>query len=353
MAEAKAPTLTRVIEALAPGTILREGIDRILASGRGALIVIGWNESVAGVVSGGFSIDTNTTGQRLAELAKMDSAIILDNGGDRILRANVHLVPDHTLPTSETGTRHRTAERVAKQTGRPVVTVSESRARVTVYLRDLKHPLEDVGRLLDRSNQALSTLERYRSRLDEETEALTAAEIEETVIVRDVGIVLWRAEMLRRIAAEVTHYVLELGNEGRLVRLQLEELSSATDVRRVVVKDYLADRRRKVESVVTDLESLDDEELIAVQPIVDLVFREDTDPDEPASPRGYRLLQRVPRLPDGVVEELVLHFGSLTAISEATPEELHEVGGVGEARAHAIRSGLQRLFDHTRVLRFS
>ena len=214
MAEGAEDGMRAILARLAPGTMLREGIDRIIGAGRGALIVIGWSDEVEALVSGGFVIDTNATAQRIAELAKMDGALVLDDDANRVLRANVHLVPDASVPTSETGTRHRSGERTARQTGVPVISVSESMSLVTLYHGDRKQVLEDVSTLLFRANQALATLERYRSRLSEVASQLGMRELADTVTLRDVCVTLQRTEMVRRIAREVDDLVSELGTEG-------------------------------------------------------------------------------------------------------------------------------------------
>ncbi|HUQ63334.1 MAG TPA: DNA integrity scanning diadenylate cyclase DisA, partial [Acidimicrobiales bacterium] len=216
--------LTDALAAVAPGQPLREGLDRILQANKGALIVVGDGPEVLAICSGGFLLDAEFSPQRLSELAKMDGAIILAPDASRIARANVHLVPDPTAPTSETGTRHRTAERVARSLNVPVVSVSENMSSIAVYYGDHKHPLELSARLLNRANQALQTLERYKVRLDTVSGSLSALEVEDLVTVRDVVTVLQRTEMVRRIAEEIHGYIVELGTDGRLIRLQLEEL---------------------------------------------------------------------------------------------------------------------------------
>src|SRR5437660_4304222 len=236
-----------MIEALAvvaPGRPLREGLDRILQANMGALIIVGDGPAVLSICSGGFLVDAGFTPQRLSELAKMDGAIILASDASRIARANVHLVPNPNVPTSETGTRHRTAERVARSVDVPVISVSEDMSVIAVYRHDIKHPLEPIPRLLNRANQALQTLERYKNRLDTVSASLSALEVEDLVTMRDVVTVLQRAEMVRRIAEEVDSYIVELGVDGRLVLLQLEELMGGVeDDRRQVIKDYLQEER--------------------------------------------------------------------------------------------------------------
>ncbi len=336
---------------LAPGTDIRDGIERVIGAKRGALIVMGWSAEVERIVSGGFTIDTALTAQRLAELAKMDGAIILDEDATRILRANVHLVPDPGVTTTETGTRHRSAERTARQTGLPVISVSESMRMVTLYVGDRRRSLAEVGPLLQKANQALQTLERYRNRLDEVTNVLTVREVEDAVTLRDVLIVLQRVEMLRRIGEEVEEYIAELGSEGRLIRLQLEELMSEVESwRRLLVEDYMADRRRKVSTPLKELDQLLADDLLSLGPIgIALGYEEDADLDRPLDSRGFRLLSRLPRVPDTVIRKIVAHFGTLARLLEADVEDLTEVEGVGEARARFIRDGLRRLAEANRV----
>ena len=340
-------SLLHVLQMLAPGTTIRDGIERVIGAGRGALIVVGWTDTVERIVSGGFLIDTPATAQRIAELAKMDGALILDDVGERILRANVHLVPDPSIATFETGTRHRSAERTAKQTGKPVISVSESMSVVTLYWGERKRVLESVSSLLFRANQALSTLERYRARLDEVSTALSNREVEDAVVLRDVLLTMQRTEMVRRIAKEIEDHVTELGTEGRLIRLQLDELVSNVDEDRVLlVQDYLADRRRKVYNVLEDLDELNTDELLALDNLCEVLSYATDEIDHPVKPRGYRLLSRIPRLPDTVINKLVKRFSNLQGVMDASLADLDDVEGVGEARARSIRDGLNRLAEN-------
>ncbi len=342
------PALREILTMLAPGTPLREGIERVIRANRGALIVIGWSPEVEPLVSGGFVIDIGATSQRIAELAKMDGALVLDADASRILRANVHLVPDPGIPTWETGTRHRSAERTARQTGQPVITVSESMGIVSLYFGERKHVVEEVSALLFRANQALSTLERYRSRLDEVSALLSAREIEDAVTLRDAVLTLQRAEMLRRIAREVEDHVVELGTEGRLIQLQLDELvGSVANERELVVRDYLGDRRRRLDKVLRDIGRLSIDELLNADRVASALAYSSDDLERPVTPRGYRLLSRIPRLPVSVVDGLVEKFGTLPRVMEATIAELDEVEGIGESRARSIQDGLRRLAEAT------
>ena len=313
-------TLHAALARVAPGTPLRDGIDRIVRAKMGALVVVGDDPKVLAICSGGFLLDAEFTPQRLSELAKMDGAIVLSSDSSRIARANVHLVPDASVPTSETGTRHRTAERVAVSLGVPVISVSEEMSVINVYAGGMKRQLQDIGRLLDRANQALQTLERYKAKLDDATSNLTALEIEDVVTVRDVVAVLQRGDMVRQIAAEIETMIVELGVDARLLRLQLDEVFSSLD--------------DELDLVVADYPALAD-------------TRSTADGDRPASPKGLRLLARVPRLSDRDAHAIVEHFGELAKLMRATADDLGAVDGISAKTASAVKDTLDRLTEST------
>jgi len=348
--------LRATLASIAPGTQLRDGLERILRGRTGALIVLGIDPTVESIATGGFTLDVPFTATGLRELAKMDGAIIIDTDITRIHRAAVHLMPDHTIPSSETGTRHRTADRVAKQTGFPVISVSQSMQIIAAYVGETRHVLEDSGQILSRANQALATLERYKLRLDEVASTLSALEIEDLVTVRDVAVVAQRLEMVTRIAREIEDYVLELGTDGRLLSLQLEELITGVDAEReLVIRDYLpAGRRaRTPEELLGKLEALSPTELVdpaSVARALGLGTSEHL--DGAVAPRGYRLLAKVPRLPPAVVDRLVEHFGTLQKLLSAGIDDLQAVEGVGELRARSVREGLSRLAESSILERY-
>ena len=348
--------LTDALAAVAPGTPLREGLDRILQGSRGALIVIGDGPEVLAICSGGFLLDAEFTPQRLSELAKMDGAIILASDASRIARANVHLVPNPNVPTSETGTRHRTAERVARSIGVPVLSVSEDMKSIAVYHGEVKHPLEPSARLITRANQAIATLERYKNRLDSVSGSLSALEVEDLVTVGEVVTILQRTEMVRRIAEEINDYIVELGTDGRLIRLQLEELMGGVeDDRRLVIKDYFQpDEGWGLNEAMTALAELSTDDLLDLKSVTAVLNlpAESSEMDQGLPARGYRLLSKIPRLPEPVIDQLVGQFGSLQKIMRATVDDLDEVPGVGDARARAIKEGLSRLAETTILDRY-
>jgi diadenylate cyclase len=341
---------------VAPGTPLRTGIDDIIRAELGALIVIGDPNELAFLFSGGMRLDLPLTSQLLYELAKMDGAIILNQPVQKLVYANVQLMPDPAIPSDETGTRHRTAERVAKQTNALVISISQQRETVTLFYGDQRYQLGEISDVLARTNQALGTLETYKVRLDQGMTRLTALEFQSAVMLDDVLVVLQRAEMTTRMAEEIERNCVELGEEARLIRMQLDELIE--DVPRekaAVVHDY--ERRGDPAKGVRALERLaalphqrllEFEELAAV-----LGYPRDTNPlDFTVSPRGYRVLSRIPRLPDSVIRHVVRDFRSLDAVIRASHRDLEAVDGVGSVRAREIREGLRRLQEHNLVDRY-
>jgi diadenylate cyclase len=342
---------------VAPGTPLRSGLERILAGRTGALIVLGVDRAVESLCDGGFRLDLEFSPTRLRELAKMDGALLLNADASRILGANIQLMPDPAIPTVESGTRHRTAERVAIQTGRPVIAVSHSMSVISLYSDGARHAVADSATILARSNQALSTLHRYRARLDEVTHSLSVQEIEDTTTLREVLTVLQRLLMVRRIADEISDNVIELGTDGRLLGLQLDELLSGTEgLRELLIRDYLPDRdvSQPVEEIVAALDGMSDDELLNLSGIArELGFANSDALDEHASPRGYRLLARIPRVPPAVMDRLISHFETLQGVLSSTAADLQEVEGVGDARARVIREGLSRLIESTLTDRFT
>ena len=338
---------SEVLRRVAPGTELREALDNIISGSGGALIVIGDASGVNKLCDGGFSLGVGFSPQRLFELSKMDGAILLDEDCRTILRANVHLVPDAALPTSETGMRHRTAERVSRQTSALVVSVSARRNVVSLYRRGRKVIVQDVTVVLAKANQALQTLQRYRSRLDEVISRLTLLEFEDAVTVGDVVGAVQRSELVQRVAAEVAVSIDELGTEGRLVGMQAEEVTvNVADQYTLLLRDYVVTGGQKRASVVRFLLSdmtqdqlMDDASVAAA-----LGFPSTPDVLEThVRSRGYRVLRRIPALPASVVNRLVERFAALPAIASASEAQLDDVDGVGARRARVIGEGLRRL----------
>jgi diadenylate cyclase len=284
--------------------------------------------------------------------------VVLTSDGSRILRAATHLMPDPTIPTEESGTRHRTAQRVALQTGHPVISVSQSMRIISLYLGERRYVLEGTAELLSRANQAINTLERYKTRLDEVSNALSALEIEDLVTVRDAALVSQRLEMVRRIADEITGQIVELGTDGRLLALQLEELLAGVDSdRELIARDYVhgGRRGRNPERVLADMAELSATDLLDLPCVAGVMGLPHTPEalDHPVSPHGHRLLSRVPRLPGTIRDRIVDHFGGLQKLLAASVEDLQAVEGVGEARARAVREAISRLAEVSILDRYS
>src|SRR5947207_9717652 len=348
--------IVRALEMVAPGTALREGIDNILHARLGGLIVIGDADELAFLFSGGIKLDLDYSPELLYELAKMDGAIVLGMNATKIANVNVQLTPDPTILTLETGTRHRTAERVSKQTDAIVVAVSERREVVSVYLDGTKYILEDIPVVLAKANQALATLDKYRSRLDQVSTRLTALEFEGGATLHDVLSVLQRVELVTRMAVEIERYIVELGTEGRLIEMQLDEtmVGVATE-RSALVSDYMVEDSEEGFALVLDsLARLPHQDLLDFGRLAELLGydRKVNTLDHPVSPRGYRVLGRIPRLPKLIIQRIVSDFGGLEEILAANDAELEGVEGVGDVRAKEIREGLRRLQESNLVDRY-
>lgn len=345
--------MNRILRTVAPGTVLREGVENILRAKTGGLIVIGKTDKVVSIMDGGFSIQCDLTPSHIYELAKMDGAIVVSEDLKQVLYANTNLNPDHTIPTSETGTRHRTAERVARETGQLVVCISQRRNVITLYQGSFKYVLRDIGVILTKANQAMQTFEKYKMVLDQELTNLSALEFEETVTLQEVMTALQRFETVLRIKAEIERHITELGNEGRLIAMQLEELVAGLDEQAyLLVKDYMHPNYRGTpHDVLSSLQHMSSEELLDGTLMAKAMgYPSSVNILEELVPsRGYRILNRIARLPQPVIENLVDNFSILTNILSASIEELDDVEGVGYVRARMIRDGVHRIQEQVLI----
>jgi diadenylate cyclase len=341
---------------IAPGTAVREGIDSIVQARTGALICIGDSDDLSFLYSGGLKIEVDYTPALLFQLAKMDGAIILSSSGTKIHWANVQLMPDPTILSLETGTRHRTAERVSKQTDALVIAISAARSVVSLYLDGAKYILEEIPVVLAKANQALATLDKYRRRLDQVSTRLTALEFEGGVTLHDVLTVLQRAELVTRMAVEIERYIVELGAEGRLIEMQLEEtMVGVAAEKSALVYDYIAEPSDdNFAGVLDSLARLPHQDLLDFGMLSEMLGydRKLNTLDHPVSPRGHRVLGRIPRLPKLVVQGIVREFGGLDQILAAGDGDLESLEGVGDVRAKDIREGLRRLQEINLVDRY-
>ncbi|WP_378957002.1 DNA integrity scanning diadenylate cyclase DisA [Pelosinus sp. sgz500959] len=341
------------IQKLVPGTPLREGLENILRAKMGVLVLVDNNQPLMNIVDGGFSINCEYTPASFYELGKMDGALILSADARHILYANAQLVPDSNISTTETGTRHRTAERVAKQTGGLVIAISQRRNLITMYLGNLRYTLKDITVILSRANQALQTLGKYRKTLQKSFARLSALEFADLVTLLDVAEIIVRVEQFNRIAREIELNIIELGHEGRLVNMQMEELMSEYDDMELLIKDYCVNQDQKVQELVREQLANLPEESLEIYNVSRILGYASTPNvlDLPVIPRGYRVLRRIRRLPMSLVDHLVSHFKTLHPIYHATLVELAHVSGVDEGQANIIREGLKRvreqvLLDH-------
>ena len=339
--------LTEILKIIAPGTPLREGLDNILKAKTGALIVIGDTKDVMDIIDGGFKINEDYTPSRLYELAKMDGAIVLSKDAKKILLANTQIIPSSKISTSETGTRHRTAERTAKQTGELVISISQRRNIITVFKGDNRYIIEDTAKILTRANQALQTLENYKRVFDTKLNILNEYEFNDIVTLDNVVTCIQRAEMVIRIAKEVQDAIYELGDDGVLVKMQLEELvDDLPDEELLIIKDYLASGKRTMpEKILQTIQTSSQDEFIKAEVIAKMLGYDQFDNYEEVAvyPRGYRILNKIPRMPNTIVTNLVKTFKSFQHILLADVDKLDEVEGIGEVRARTIKQSLRRM----------
>ena len=336
-----------ILKLIAPGTDIREGLENILKAKTGALIVIGDTKEVLDIVDGGFSINEDYTSSRLYELAKMDGAIILSKDLKRILYANAQLIPNASIPTKETGTRHRTAERTAKQTKELVISISQRRNIITVFKGDFRYVIEDTAKILTKANQALQTVEKYKKVFDGKLSILNEYEFNDIVTLDNVITAIQRAEMVMKMVTEVQKSISELGEEGRLVQMQLDELIGGLEKEELlIIKDYIAPgKKRTPEKVMNEVMNLEYEDLMNVQEIAKILGYEIFDNYEEVGvyTKGYRILDKIPRMPNNIVENLIRKFKSFQHILSADIPELDEVDGIGEIRARTIKQSLKRM----------
>ncbi|CAM3566619.1 DNA integrity scanning protein DisA [Brevibacillus invocatus] len=335
-----------VLRFVAPGTMLREGLEHVLRAKTGGLIVIGCGSKMNGMVDGGFSINCEFSPAHLYELAKMDGGIILSEDAKRILYANTQLFPPSSIPTSETGTRHRTAQRTAIHTGHLVIAISQRRNVITLYKGSYRYVLNDISVILAKANQAVSTLEKYKAVLEQAMTNLGAMEFEELVTLEEVTSVLQRIEMVLRIKEEVSNYICEMGTEGRLISMQLVELiANIEEEAYLLIQDYRRDPSLSPKEVLLEMKKLSSDEMLELGSFLRVLgYTVNASMlEESISPRGYRILQKIPKLPVSIIANLVDHFHNLPRIVMATIEELDEVDGIGEVRARAIKDGLKRI----------
>ncbi len=341
--------LKKIFAQITPGTVFREGLDNILDAGTGALVILDETEDLDDILDGGFEINCRFTPQRLHELSKMDGAIILDKNATKIKYANVHLQPDKIFKTNESGTRHRTAQRVAKQTGNLVIAISERRNRITVYKGGFRYKVKKLADVMIEGSQAMKTFERYKHVLDRALQNITLLEFDGMVTLSEVVTVLQRFEMLVRIRKEVENSIIELGIEGKFLEIQLEELfKGVLREEENFIKDYInlvledeidAGIVKKRLMELGDLELLESENLAVALGYSRSAATFDMELDT----RGYRTLNKITRITKKDTEKIINKHNALSNILGLTEEDFMEIRGISKFKARSIKKGLERL----------
>ena len=343
----KKDEITDILKLIAPGTLIRDGLDNILKAKTGALLVFSDSKEVLDIVDGGFFIDEDYTPSKLYESAKMDGSIILSSDLKKILYANAQLIPSPEISSLETGTRHRTAERTAKQTGALVVSISQRRNIITVFKGDLRYTMRESSTVLNRTDQAIQTLERYKKVFDSKLKVLNEYEFNDIVTLDNVITCIQRAEMVMKIVDEVKRGISELGDEGRLISMQLEELLGGLEKEELlIIKDYNGKQKEKnEEELLEEIINLPYEELLKPSSIAKILGYEDFENYDEVGvyTRGYRILNKIPKVPSNIVDNLVKSFKSFQHILSADIPQLDEVEGIGEVRAKTIKQSLKRM----------
>ena len=332
---------------LLPGEPLRIGVDLIADKKSGALIVIGSSAKLDKISSGGVDlIDCEYSPEMLSELAKMDGAIIVDQFVTKIIKANVHLNPSDTLSTTQTGTRHRTAERTAEETNLTVITVSEESSIVKVFTNSETTELEEPSVILGRVNESLQSVDRMRRRFDDAVAELGELEIENSLTNQQVLEVIQRGELLTRLAKQVRSEALRLGGEAGLVLIQIDSLESGvTNTLNLVLKDHLpAKKYRNIAKAINEISHQSYEELNDIDYLGSVLGKLPL--DDLSTPKGYRVLARLPNLPENLHDSIIQKFKTLPKLLSASPEKLYEIEGIGRGRAQQLRDYFDTLLKN-------
>lgn len=350
MKEERKNKLIEVLKMMAPGTLLREGLDNILRAKTGGLVVLDDSKEILSITDGGFKINAEYTPSYLYELAKMDGAIIVSKNLKTILLANTQLLPSSSINTYETGTRHRTAQRVARQTGTTVIAISQRRNIISVYKGDFKYILRESAEVLAKANQALHTLEKYTSVFDRSLTNLNIIEISGTVTLFDITVIIQKIELMKRIIKEIEIYIYELGNEGRLLEMQLNELVKDTEEEAdYILKDY-CETEDNYKNVYKNLSKLTEKELMELNNIAKILgYSNQALTEKIVYPKGYRVLNKIYRIPASVIDNIIKDFKELRFVLDASVEDLDSVEGIGEVRAKFIREWLNKFKEQYHI----
>jgi diadenylate cyclase len=336
------------IRLLAPGTRLRKALDDIVNAKLGTIVM--FVDSIAAskdIIQAGFPVDTPFTPERLYELSKMDGAIIVDQEVTKFYFANVHLLPDAGIPSSETGIRHRTAERVARQTGNLVVAVSSKRNIITAYYKQHKHVINTIGYLVTKIGRALSVLEKHRENLDKIIKQIDTDEFNDCVSLDELVFLIIKFLGTQKIKDEIEPYIIEIGVEGKLSSMQLQEIYGDLDEQlKYLIMDYAADEIEESE-VIEIIDRLRSQKDIHNLDVASTLGYEAASvaqiEDRKVTPRGYRLLILKAKMPMNISKNVIQALGNMSRICSADIDALKTVEGIGEKRANRIFESIRML----------
>ena len=324
-----------VLKSIVPGTTFRAALDGALKVGKGALVVID-NGNTFGLFEGGFRINTNFTPQKLMELTKMDGAIILSNDAKKISYANVLLTPNSKIKTNETGTRHKAAERTAKQASTLAIAISERRSVITIYYKDIRYALIPTDELLRKTNEHLQLLEKQRELFDNYSEKLVKMDLKNYFNLNQAIQVIQKGRLIEKIAGDLRRYSIELGKEGTLLRIRLKEILSGVEKETdLIIRDYA---KLDLEQTKLILNALNYEEIIDENVICQLLGYEN--PNINDSIKGWHILMRT-SLSEKETESVIGKGENWEKIANADDKFFIDV--LGEENAKTLYEDIEKM----------
>lgn len=335
----------RLIKMVAPGTSLRTGIEYIVQAQIGGLIALGVPKK-KGIMEAGFEHNKEFSPNALYEISKMDGAVIITKNADKILFSNVHLHPTTKIHSLETGTRHRVAERFAKETGQSIIAISKKRNVVTVFSGSIKYSLKYIPELLSEVSQAMNTYEQYTKSMRQYYANVTISEIKGVVTVGDVVTAVIKYMTMNRILRVIERKITELGGAGTILKMRLDELSTNIREGDYLIKDYITEEYLDSENeIFTMLDMFTEFGYLEPLNILTVLGYEKnlSAMDQRVEPRGYRILYKIPKIPENIIQKIIEKFGSFQKIFAASQKELVEVEGIGDVRATLIKEGILKL----------
>ncbi len=338
--------MKEAVRLTAPGQPLRTALDMIIAGRIGALICVGDTDAVLAAGNDGFPLSISFTSNRLFELSKMDGAIVVDGGLNQILRANFHLNPDPSLATSETGMRHRTAARMSVLTNATVISVSERRGVVNVYVDGKSYQIQPVTEIMSSVNQLVSTLQTTRTTLDRSLLRLTALELDDYVTLADITDIFSSFEIMEQAKVELRSSIIKLGTQGKIVQMQLEQLAGASmeTEYNLMIRDYAAvATEENAARIRNEFAAMSAQDLTNPSKVAAVLGYEDLDEDSVMSPLGLRTLSRVSVVRDGVAERIVDEYGSLQDLMDDMKKNPDRLGNFGVNNPAILADSLARM----------